>query len=164
MLASQPREVSLDTHIDLVALLRQLCEDANFEGRPRGKSARLSSPLDELVMASHGDLLHKAFDNILRNALAHTADNTGIDVSLEASGGQCQVRVRDRGPGVPESELERIFEAFYRVDTARSRDTGGHGLGLSIAYRAIAQHGGDISARNTGQGLEILVALPVQIG
>ncbi|MCB1846319.1 MAG: two-component sensor histidine kinase, partial [Halieaceae bacterium] len=81
-------------------------------------------------------------------------------VSLEAVGGEYQLRVEDSGSGVPEAELDRIFDEFYRTDTARARDTGGYGLGLAIARRAVRQHGGQIRARNTGSGLLVTVTLP----
>ncbi|NND67946.1 MAG: HAMP domain-containing protein [Halioglobus sp.] len=162
LLSTRPQDVPLDTHIDLVALLRHLCADAAFEGTPGGKTIRFECTLDEAVVASHSDLLHKACDNVLRNALAHTGDNTAVTVQLERSGSNYRIRVRDRGPGVPDEALDKIFEEFYRVDDARSRDTGGHGLGLAIARRAVEQHGGAIHARNCDDGLEITLDLPVQ--
>ncbi len=162
LLGTQPRDVPLDTHIDLVALLRSLCADADFEGGPDGKRVRFECDLPEAVVASHSDLLHKACDNVLRNALAHTGEHTAVEVALTQSGNAYTVRVRDQGPGVPEDELDNIFGEFYRVDSARSRDTGGYGLGLAIARRAVVQHGGAIRARNHGDGLDIILTLPVQ--
>jgi signal transduction histidine kinase len=162
LLLSRPREVPMDSHIDLVGLLSQLCDDASFEGKPSGKSAALYTEVDEWVVATHGDLLHKAFENVLRNALAHTPENSEIKVRLDVISGECQITIEDRGPGVPEDELDKIFGEFYRVDTARTRESGGNGLGLAIARRAIAEHGGKIGARNTTMGLAISVTLPVQ--
>jgi two-component system, OmpR family, sensor histidine kinase CpxA len=74
------------------------------------------------------------------------------------------VDVRDRGPGVPEEALPRLFDAFYRVETDRNRGSGGIGLGLSIARRAIELHKGHIRARNAGPGLEVELELPVKNG
>ena len=83
-----------------------------------------------------------------------------VNVAL-AAGEQCYlITVEDHGPGVPEHLLDSIFTEFYRVDTARSQESGGYGLGLAIASRAIKQHGGEVSAQNTGTGLKILVRLP----
>lgn len=160
LLASQVDDVQLDTHIDMVPLLRQLCSDANFEGAARDKRCLLSCSISEAVVASSGDLLHKSFENILRNALHHTRTDTDVRVQLERSGDDFRICVTDCGGGVAEGELDDIFEAFYRTDTARSRDTGGYGLGLSIARRAILQHGGTITARNTADGLAVTITLP----
>jgi two-component system sensor histidine kinase CpxA len=70
--------------------------------------------------------------------------------------------VRDHGPGVPEAAVEKIFQPFYRVDDARERRSGGTGIGLAIADRAIRRHGGTITARNAaGGGLEVVITLPM---
>ena len=114
----------------------------------------------EAVIASFGDLLHKSFENILRNALTHTARDSEVKVELQRVKGCYQVLIEDHGPGVPEAELDKLFDEFYRVDTARARESGGYGLGLSIARRAILRHGGDVEARNSRSGLLITVRLP----
>lgn len=160
LLASQAGELAPDSHVDLVPLLQQLCSDANFEGGPRGKQVVLECSIGQAIVASAGDLLHKSLENILRNALGHTPDNSRVRVTLEADRQGYRICVADQGPGVPEAELGRIFEAFYRADLARSRDTGGHGLGLAIARRAVLRHGGEIEAANTGTGLAVTVWLP----
>ena len=160
LLSSQGGDIEFDMHIDLVALLEKLCSDANFEGAAEGKHVAMSATVPEAMVASSGDLLHKSFENILRNALNHSGSNTGVSVSLERLEDCYRVRVVDHGGGVPEPELEKIFEAFYRTDTARTRDTGGLGLGLAIVRRAIIQHGGQVSATNTGSGLAVTVTLP----
>lgn len=160
LLSSQEQDIRLDTHIDLVALLQQLCADANFEGQGAGKQFRFSTDTQQALVASSADLLRKSFDNILRNALQHTAENSLVAVSLTATGGGFQVTIEDQGPGVPESALDRIFSEFYRVDNARTRASGGYGLGLAIARRAVRQHGGEVTASNTGAGLRVTVRLP----
>lgn len=162
LLATQAQDVVLDTHIDLVPLLEQLCADANFEGQGAGKTFNFHAAMEEAIVDSAGDLLRKSFENILRNALQHTAEQSQVSVSLASRDGHYEVAIEDRGPGVPDAELDNIFGEFYRVDTARSRDFGGHGLGLAIARRAIGQHGGEVKAQNTGSGLRITVTLPRQ--
>jgi two-component system sensor histidine kinase CpxA len=162
LLATQAQDILLDTHIDLVALLQELCADANFEGQGTGKTFRFESDTPQAIVDSAGDLLRKSFENILRNALQHTPERTQVTVSLGSSVGNYSVAIEDRGPGVPDSDLDNIFGEFYRVDTARSRDSGGHGLGLAIARRAIGQHGGEVTAQNSGSGLRITVTLPAQ--
>ncbi len=161
LLSSADSQVNLDSHIDLVTLLRQLCADAGYEGNAAGKSVRLHTDQRQAIVASSGDLLRKCFENLLRNALTHTAPNTVVDVTLRQQQNRVVICVEDRGPGVPEAELGRLFEAFYRVDSARTRETGGYGLGLSIAQRIAAQHGGTLTARNTGNGLELTAELPL---
>ena len=160
LLASQAGEVQLDVHIDLVPLLQQLCSDADFEGAAENKRCVLTFDVSEAIVASSGDLLRKSFENILRNALQHTPPDTDVRVELTRSAEVFEIRVTDYGSGVPENELDNIFEAFYRTDTARTRDTGGYGLGLSIARRAIMRHGGSIMAKNAAHGLEVTITLP----
>ena len=160
LLATQPQALTLDSHIDLVPLLRQLCADANFEAQGEGKTFSFNADTQQAIVDSAGDLLHKSFDNILRNALYHTGGNTEVSVSLKSADGVYIVTIEDSGPGVPDSALQSIFGEFYRVDTARTRESGGYGLGLAIAKRALVQHGGNVTAQNTGSGLKIIVRLP----
>jgi signal transduction histidine kinase len=162
LLSTQASSIHLDTHIDLVQLLQQLCADANFEGEAQGKQVVFTTASEQAIVASSGDLLHKSFENIMRNALQHTPDNSRVTVTLQAIEDTIQVAVTDQGPGVPTTDLNEIFGEFYRVDTARTRESGGYGLGLAIARRAILRHGGKIAADNTGSGLEITVTLPLE--
>lgn len=164
LLSSQAQDIALDSHIDLVALLRELCEDAAFEGAQRDARVAFDSALPQAIVASAGDLLHKSFDNLLRNALAHGPEGGAVRVALATDGANFYVTFQDAGPGVPEAELGAIFDAFYRLDSARTRDTGGYGLGLSIARRAIEQHGGRVRAENTHPGLRVTVTLPRSAG
>ena len=160
LLASQSGGGPLDGELDLVELLEQLVADAGYEGAAQGKRVVLRHAPERALVAGSGDLLRQGLENILRNALHHTPADTEVQVSLEAAHGEYRLQVEDSGGGVPEQELERIFDAFYRTDTARSRDTGGYGLGLAIARRAVGQHGGHIRARNSGAGLCVTVTLP----
>ncbi|MCB1705949.1 MAG: HAMP domain-containing protein [Halioglobus sp.] len=160
LLSTQPQALTMDSHIDLVSLLQQLCEDANFEGQGEGKTFGFSTDTPQAIVDSAGDLLHKSFDNILRNALHHTGSNSEVSVSLASGPDSYTVTIEDRGPGVPDSDLQSIFGEFYRVDTARTRESGGYGLGLAIARRALLQHGGEVEAQNTGTGLRVTVRLP----
>jgi two-component system sensor histidine kinase CpxA len=152
--------IELNTHIDLVALLKQLCNDTNFEGQGKGKKVTMTHSVPRAMVATCGDLLHKSFENIIRNGLHHSGENTEIVVTLEQLEECYTIQVSDSGGGVPEPELDKIFEAFYRTDLARTRTTGGIGLGLAIARRAINQHGGQVAAANSGAGLTVTVSLP----
>ena len=160
LLSSQAGNIKLDAQSDLVPLLRKLCDDANFEGTSGHREVVFTSAVTEALVATSGDLLHKSFENILRNALTHTPEHSRVSVSLERDDDQVTVRITDQGPGVPEAQLDRIFDEFYRVDSARTRESGGYGLGLSIARRVIQGHGGRIRAENTGSGLAVSVTLP----
>ena len=160
LLSSQAQEIHFDEHVDLVTLLEQLCTDANFEGQEQGKQFKFNSDTQEAIVGSFSDLLRRAFENIIRNALFHTAENSFVRVSLTLNDGTYRISIEDSGPGIPEQDLDKIFDEFYRIDTARTRESGGFGLGLAIARRALRQHGGTISAQNTGSGLNISVRLP----
>ncbi|MBO9663845.1 MAG: HAMP domain-containing protein [Dokdonella sp.] len=150
-------EVALD------ALLEDVITNADYEGAPRGRKVVLAE-CERLSLTASYAALHSAFENVIRNALAYTADGSTVSVRLHRDNdGDAVLRVRDHGPGVPEAELARIFEPFYRVDSARTRSSGGTGLGLAIARSAIERHGGHILARNAdGGGLEILIRLPLE--
>lgn len=160
LLASQQESPELDKHIDLATLLGQLCADGNFEGERVNKRVVLHGADQQAIIASAGDLLHKCFENIIRNALKHTPADSQVSVTLSATPDSCQVAVEDQGPGVAEDQLERIFDEFYRVDSARSRGDGGHGLGLAIARRVVELHGGSVLAENSANGLRVSVTLP----
>jgi two-component system sensor histidine kinase CpxA len=121
-----------------------------------------------LPVSGEEELLRSAFENVIRNAVRYSpADATvGITARRVADEGQqgdrVEVVVRDHGPGVPEKDLGLIFEPFYRVDAARGHcSAGGEGLGLAIAARAVALHGGGIEARNLeAGGLSVTITLP----
>jgi two-component system sensor histidine kinase CpxA len=160
LLNAQQDALVLDRHVDLVAMLEQLCEDARFEGEQRDLRVSLACAVDEAVVPSSADLLRRALENVLRNALRHSPDGGEVSVRLSPQGKGFGIEIRDRGPGLPEAELSRIFEPFYRADEARTPGDSGYGLGLAIARRALRLHGGEISARNTFPGLCVTITLP----
>ncbi len=153
--------VAMDDHVELDTLLEDVITNADYEGVPRGRKVVLLERARLTLTGSH-QALYSAFENVIRNALAYTADGSAVGVRLARVGAWASVRVRDHGPGVPAGELSRIFEPFYRTDTARARSSGGTGLGLAIARRAIERHGGTILALNAeGGGLDVVIELPV---
>lgn len=162
LLANQRLSATLEDTVDLGLLLEQLCNDARFEGQQSGKNIFLHSEIGSAVVQTHADTLQKAFENILRNALQHTPENTTVDVILSNTDGY-RVTVEDHGAGVPDDELDKIFTEFYQVDRTRSPTSTGFGLGLAIASRGIALHGGRIYADNTASGLRVSVQLPPDI-
>ena len=141
-------------------LVHQVVDDANFEAKPLNKEVKVLR-LDKCRVSGSVELLRSAVENVVRNAVRYTAERTAVEVSLQWKMDTAVLTVRDYGPGVPESDLERIFEPFYRVSEARDRASGGAGLGLSIAERTVKLHGGSIEARNTGDGLMVTIRLPL---
>ena len=161
LLAVPEGKINLEDSLDLVMLLQELSDDANFEAQQENKSILYRTALDEAVVKTRGDLLKKALENVIRNALSYTNPGTSVLIELDKTTEFFVVSVTDQGPGIPESALDKIFEPFYRVDDARQRETGGYGLGLSIASRSIKQHNGSIRAENTGTGLMVHISLPI---
>ncbi|GAB6042018.1 ATP-binding protein [Endothiovibrio diazotrophicus] len=148
--------------IELAGLVAQVVEDAAFESGDGGPPVRLERRCEAPLMADVA-LLHSALDNLVRNALRHSPAGEAVTVAMECGDGWVAVVVRDRGPGVPEADLERIFEPFVRVGEARDRESGGHGVGLAIAARAVRAHGGTLGAANHPDGgLAVTLRLPVE--
>ena len=112
-------------------------------------------------MRGDRELLRRAVENVLRNAIRYAPLQSRVEVTLENSGGWARIRVRDYGPGVPEEALPRLFDPFYRVEQDRDRQSGGVGLGLSIARRAVELHRGKLKASNASPGLLVEMELPV---
>ncbi len=160
----------LEKHsLNLSDLVREIVRDADFEAQAKNRSVKLNA--DEGVrIEGVSNLLRPAIENVIRNAVHHTAEGTQVDVKLfgglksnreDGNTADVLLVVRDHGPGVPEEALTKIFRPFYRVDEARNREAGGVGLGLAIAERAIRLHSGAVTASNQiGGGLEVRIVLP----
>ena len=131
----------------------------------RAKDCELKLCVEKpLAVLGDEELLRRAVENVLRNAIRYAPAHTAIEVDLRLVGSKAQVRIRDFGPGVPEESLTRIFDAFYRVDSDRNRGSGGVGLGLAIARRAIQLHNGSLHAENSRPGLMVIIELPLAPG
>jgi two-component system sensor histidine kinase CpxA len=144
--------------VDLAELVRDVAADADFEAQAKDRYVEVSSADPCAVMGSE-NLLRSAIENVLRNAVRYTAEGTVVDVRLAATNGHAKVSIADHGGGVPEDELANLFRPFYRVGEARERKTGGIGLGLAIAERAVKAHKGTITAQNMNGGLMIEIGL-----
>ena len=155
------------TKSSLRELVEQVARDAEYEtpGRRCLVTSRADAA-DEFLVEADPALLRSAVENVVRNATRYTAEGTTVEVRLErqqSANGEEEiiVRVLDSGPGVPDEALQKIFEPFYRLDDARNRQTGGAGLGLSIADRAIRLHGGQLRASNRKEGgLQVEIRIP----
>ncbi len=149
------------TAVALDQLVREVVADAGFEAAARGRQVRLLH-CDGCAANGSPELLRRAIENIIRNAVRYTREASTVEVSLRRSGNQAIIAVRDFGEGVPLSSLEQLFEPFYRVAEARDRQTGGIGLGLAITKSAVLLHGGQITAANAdGGGLLVIMSLPL---
>ena len=154
----------------VTTLSDSISRDPGEVGRGNSNGNRISykdadDDYDEFLVEGDPDLLRSAVENVVRNATRYTVEGTTVEVRLERqhAGGEEEiiVRVLDSGPGVPNEALKKILEPFYRLDNARNQQTGGAGLGLSIADRAIRLHGGQLHASNRREGgLEIEIRIP----
>jgi signal transduction histidine kinase len=139
--------------MDLAATLQALCGDA----ADAGQDASYDGPTRALV-SCRPVALKRAFANLIGNAIAYGGT---ARVRLGAGAGQIRVEIEDDGPGIPDAELERVFEPFRRLEESRNRATGGVGLGLTIARRTVEAEGGQLVLRNRlGGGLAATVTLP----
>jgi signal transduction histidine kinase len=146
--------------VDLNDVVQHVVEDADYEARRVGKSVTLRSKGRALVDGD-ANLIARAVENVVRNAIRYAPEGTAIEVHVTGEARQARIGIADQGPGVPEADLERIFAPFHRVGASRTRESGGVGLGLSIARRAIALHNGTITAANApARGLIVTILLP----
>ena len=157
-------ESPADETIDIAEMLRTIVADTDFEARDHNCRVVLHGVQDCTTIGSY-DLLRSAVENVIRNAIRYTTQQTEVEVRLgcETNGAASEgtISVRDHGPGVPESSLDELFRPFFRLDESRERSTGGVGLGLAIAQRAMKPHGGEIKAQNcAGGGLEVIISFP----
>lgn len=149
--------------IDVIELLQAIAEDAQFEAQLLGKKVRLDLP-GEFVMQAHGELLYRGYENVIRNAVKFTRPGSQVSVTarVDAASACLTCTVEDQGQGVPADMVEAIFEPFARV--AGSENVQGVGLGLAIAQRAFALHGGSIRAETRpGSGLTMVMVLPASL-
>jgi len=147
--------------ISLNEIVEQIVADAKLDAEKVGCTLSMSS-LASYKVNGNAEILRSAIENVVRNAIYHGGSGKLIEIGLHAETNDAVVTIRDHGPGVPKETLARLFEPFYRVDSARSMTTGGSGLGLAIASRAVALHGGSIAAHNaTPSGLAVTIKIPL---
>ncbi|MDD2557501.1 MAG: ATP-binding protein [Desulfuromonadaceae bacterium] len=148
------------TEVDLGHLLADIVQDATYEATKRDVRVVLEVE-GEAKLAVVPELMARAFENVIRNAVRYTASATQVDIKVCSDAEQIHLLIQDRGAGVPETEVEKLFIPFYRVAQARERNNGGTGIGLAIARRAVELHKGTITASNrSGGGLQVSIILP----
>jgi two-component system sensor histidine kinase SenX3 len=155
---ADPDPVPVDALVDeAVSRIRQTADKKNIE--------IAVADAGDLCLRGDRDRLSTALGNLVENAVNYSPEGTRVAIGFRTvpgtGGSQIELTVTDQGIGIPEKDRERIFERFYRVDPARSRQTGGTGLGLSIVKHVVAAHGGQISVWSVeGQGSTFTVRLP----
>ena len=151
--------------VSLNHLCEQILPDAEYEAQQRSCTVMLSED-NECTIRGDYELLYRAIENVVRNAIRYTNPCTQVTVCIAELSFEAKrfasLEVNDRGPGIPEAELAHIFRPFYRLDYARSSSTGGFGVGLAISERAVRLHGGTIRAINRAVGgTSIVLLFPV---
>jgi signal transduction histidine kinase len=141
-------------------VLDEVVRDCTLEAEVRGCRIALSGSSDEEVLGNR-ELLRRAVENVMRNAIRYSPERSTIEVFLVEDSDAAEIAMRDYGPGVPEDALTRIFDPFFRVEEARDALGGGSGLGLSIAKRAVQVHHGTITAENASPGLRVRIRIPL---
>jgi two-component system sensor histidine kinase CpxA len=137
--------------MDLTALVHEVVADADFEARAQSRRVSVIA-FEECTVSGSEELLRSAVENVVRNGVRFTPERTAVEVSIRRERDCAVIRVRDLGPGVPETMLSEIFLPFRRVQPAHGARNEGSGLGLAIAHRAVAANGGKIGAMNAADG------------
>jgi two-component system, OmpR family, sensor histidine kinase SenX3 len=147
-------ETSVDKIVQAAVDANEVVARARAIELVRAKKSRLR------VMGDPG-LLQVAVSNLIANAVKYSPDHTRVGVGVRSAKGFVEIAVTDQGVGIPEADLDRVFERFYRVDPARSRATGGTGLGLAIVKHVVGNHGGDVRVwSQPGKGSTFTIRLP----
>lgn len=141
-------------------IINEVVRDSSLEADARGCTIQVSGNVCGQV---HGnpELLRRAVENVLRNAIRYSPEKLPIELSISETEDEANIVIRDFGPGVPDWSIKRIFDPFFRVEEARNTNGGGSGLGLSIAKRAVHLHRGAIRAENATPGLRVTIAIPL---
>jgi two-component system, OmpR family, sensor histidine kinase SenX3 len=155
---------SLAEVVDVEAVAREAMALHAPLAQTRSIPVHLSVVATQHVVAGNRRQLVSAVGNLLENAIKYSDPCAHVDLTVGAEGDQVVVELRDHGMGIPQRDLDRVFERFYRVDKARSRETGGSGLGLSIVRHVMANHGGQVSVTSVeGEGSTFTLRLPAAV-
>jgi signal transduction histidine kinase len=144
--------------VQLDDLVRLILDDVHIEADRR--QVTLNPRIEPAELQGNPELLRRAIENMVRNAIRYSPEGAQVDVTLRCIQSGFQIAVRDYGSGVPPDSLPSIFDPFYRVEKDRGRTSGGVGLGLAIAKRAVELHHGTMRAENVHPGLRVEIDLP----
>ena len=160
------QEQELTDRINLADLVSEIIADVGFEAPDRIPDMVYEKPDGEVSVMGERPMLARAIENVVRNAVFYTAKGETIRITVnKPEDGLIALEVIDNGPGVPEETLPYLFAPFFRVDDARTRKTGGTGVGLAICRRSVELHGGTVSGHNVRpHGLGVVIKLPQASG
>jgi signal transduction histidine kinase len=150
-----------DERFELGETIADVVADLAFESPERAPDLAFTRPDQPVVVRGDRALLGRAINNVVRNAVFYTTPGGAIAITCATDNGRVRITIADQGPGVPEPALPHLFDPFYRVDDARTRRTGGTGIGLAICRGAVTLHGGTVTAANVApHGLAVVIDLP----
>jgi signal transduction histidine kinase len=145
--------------VDLEQVVNNIVSEERLEAESRECKLQVSGQFAQPLWGDP-ELLHRAVANVLRNAVRYSPSHSAVEVRLAETADSSIVEIRDHGPGVPEELLSQIFKPFFRAEESRDPNSGGIGLGLAIAMRAVQLHQGAITAENAKPGLKVQIVLP----
>ena len=149
--------------LDLKDVVREVIDDSLVEADAREVKLEMSGDSRSLEVKGDRELLHRAIENVIRNAIRYAPEQSSVNIQLRRQNFKAVIAIRDFGPGVPPESLPHLFKPFFRAESDRNRSKGGGvGLGLSIAERAVAVHQGEIRAANASPGLRVEISLPAE--
>ncbi|MFW9261107.1 two-component sensor histidine kinase [Nostoc sp. KVJ20] len=150
--------------VDLCEILRSLAQDFATQAPAQNLNFDAHLPEHPIMLKADANLLKQAVINLLTNAFKYTPADGKVQLYLFTQSHSAVIQVKDNGIGIPSSDLPHIFDRFYRVDTVRSRQTGGFGLGLAIAQQIVQRYGGQITVNSIlGQGSTFQISLPLKL-
>jgi two-component system sensor histidine kinase SenX3 len=156
---SDPLQIASENYVD--DLITEAVDLVKTTSESKGIKVTVKTNPSAVVLGD-GEQLIMALHNLLENAINYSPINTNVSISSSITDDIVEITVTDQGIGIPEGELDRIFERFYRVDPARSRETGGTGLGLSIVKHVATNHGGEVRVWSSPKvGSSFAIRLPI---
>lgn len=147
--------------INLSFLLEQLMDECYVMLKEKKMQYQVTKP-EHLYFSGDGDKLARAFENLLKNAINYSHENTAIEIDMKETEEKIEITFKNKGDKIPEYKLEKLFEKFYRLDESRTSSTGGAGLGLAITKQIVELHNGTITVKNDDEYIEFLIQFPKQ--
>jgi two-component system sensor histidine kinase CpxA len=145
--------------VDLEQVVNDIVSEERLDAELRECRLQVSGQLEQALWGDP-ELLRRAVANVLQNAIRYSPSHSAVEVTLAETADISMVEIRDHGPGVAEELLPQIFKPFFRAEESRDTNSGGIGLGLAIAMRAVQVHQGSITAENAKPGLKVRIVLP----